>query len=210
MPERCPFLLYLRSRLNFWVAGTAAAFLILSGVFLGRWFALAAPLIVVLYAASTFVFFYSKRGARQIVEEGERDRLAMVRRKIDGTASLRERLSVLRVADPVMTKTLEYFLLASGTYIEKCRETDLYSPRANAKIEDVQGILQAFLGEMDESSTEKRYGARDGESFEEFSARCVEAVREAASDLTKWTTEDLVGLSARDSLEIMKELEGGK
>ena len=210
MPEKRPFLLYLRSRLNFTVAGAASALLILSGLFLGRWFAFAAPLIVVIYAVFTFLLFYSRKGARQIVEESERDRLSKVRGKIDSSASMRERIAVMRVGDEGMRKSLEYFLLASGTYLQKCRETDLYSPRASARMEDVLGILQAFLGEKDQTSTEKRYGVKDGESFEEFSARCIEAVRDAAKDVTTWTTEDLTGLSGRDSLEIIEEMEGDK
>ena len=210
MSETRPFLLYLRSRLNFRVAGAAAALLILSAVFLGRRFAIAAPVIIALYAAITFLLFHSRSGAGQVVEEGERDRVLKVRAKISAAAALRERISVMRVADEGMRKSLEYFLLASGTYLEKCREADLYSPRANSRMEDVRAVLQAFLGEMDQSSTDTRYGVREGESFAEFSARCTSAVRDAAKDITSWTTQDILGISGRDSVEIMEELEGDK
>ncbi len=210
MPEKRPFLLYLRSRLNFTVAGAAAVLLVLSALFLGRWMALAAPLIAALYALFTFLLFNSKKGASQIVEESERDRVVKVRAKIAAAAALRERISVMRVADEGMRKSLEYFLLSSGTYLQKCREVDLYSPRANARIEDALSVLQAFLGEIDQSSTDRRYGIQEGESAQDFSARCMEAVRDAAKDITEWTTQDITGISGRDSVEILEELEGDK
>jgi hypothetical protein len=210
MPAKRPFLLYLRSRLNLWVGGAAAALLIIAALFVGRWLPFAALTVLAGYAAATVLLFFSRKGAGQIVEESEQDRQKKIREKIQASTVVRDRIAVLRVGDEGMRKSLEYFLLASGTYIEKCRELDLYSPRANARIEDVLGITQAFLGEMDQSSTEKRYGVKDGESFPEFTARCVEAVSAAATDLTRWTTEDLTGLSGRDSLAIIEELEGEK
>jgi hypothetical protein len=210
MPVKHPFLLYLRSRLNLWVSAAAAGLIIAAAVFLGSWLLAAAILVLFAYLVATFLLFFSHRGAREVVEESEQDRMKKVREKIDYYARMREQIAVLRVGDEAMRKSLEYFLLESGAYIEKCRQAGLYSPRANKRIEDALEICQAFLGELDESSTEKRYGVRDGESFEEFAKRSVDAVMAAGSDIKEWTTEDLIGLSAQDRLSIIEELEGKK
>jgi hypothetical protein len=208
MPVKRPFVAYLRSRLNLWIAGAAVLLIVLSGLALGPW-ALAGVLVVLAgYAVVTLLLFFSGRGAREIVEEGDEARRKKVREKIAAAAALRERISVLRIADPAMAKAIEYFLLVSGTYIDACRERDLYSPQANKRMEDVREICQVFLGEMDEGATGGRYGVQDGESPEEMRRRSVEAVMEASADVKGRITEDLEGVSREDRLAIIEELEG--
>jgi hypothetical protein len=210
MPVKRPFLLYLRSRLNLGIATAGAAVIIISGIFLGPWSLGAVLLVIAAYVLTTAILIFSRKGAEEIVEESEQDRKKLVTEKIETHAALRERIAVIRIADEPMRKALEYFLLESGMYIEKCRELALYSPRANKRIEDVLEICQAFLGELDESSIEKRYGVKDGESFEVFRGRSVAAVTEAASDIKSWIAEDLAGVSREDRLSIIEEWEGKK
>jgi hypothetical protein len=208
MPVKRPFVAYLRSRLNLWVAAAAAVLIVIAGLALGPW-ALAGVLVAVAaYGVVTLLLFFSRRGAEQIVGESEQARLRKVREKIDTYARLRERISVLRIGDTDMAKAVEYFLLVSGAYVEACRGRELYSPQANKRMEDVQEICQVFLGEMDESSTDRRYGVKDGESFEEMRRRSLEAVMEAAADIKGRITEDIEGLSREDRLAIIEELEG--
>jgi hypothetical protein len=209
MPVTHPFLLYLRSRLNVWISGGAAALIVLSLVLFPAGL-LPAVLILAAYAVSTLLLFFSRKGAQQVVVESGQDRLKIVREKIGGYSHIRERIAVLRIGDEDMRKAVELFLLQSGAYIEKCRELDLYSPRANKRIEDVRDICQAFLGEMDESSTERRYGLQNGESFEDFRARSVDGIMHAASDIKTWAMDDLPGVSGEDRLAIIEELEGRK
>ncbi len=208
MPVKRPFLLYLRSRLNLWVSAVAAALIVLSGLLLGPW-ALAGVLVVIAgYAVATLLLFFSRKGAEQIVGETEQARKKKVQEKIRTYADLRERISYLRFADPQVQKAVEYFLLVSGSYIDTCRELELYSPQANKRMEDVLDICQAYLGELDESSSEKRYGVQDGESMEDFHRRSVEAIKDAAADIKQRTTDDLQGVSREDTLAIIEELEG--
>ncbi len=208
MPVKRPFLLYLRSRLNLWVAGAAALLIVISGLFLGPW-ALGGVLVAAAaYAVATLLLFFSRRGAEQIVGETEQARRKKIREKIGACAQLRDRVSYLRIGDPEMQKAVEYFLLVSGSYLEKCRELDLYSPQANKRMEDVLEICQGYLGELDESSSEKRYGVQDGESMEEFGRRSVDAIKEAAADIRDRITEDLEGVSREDRLAIIEEIEG--
>ncbi len=146
------------------------------------------------------------------MREGEEDRLARVRRKIDGLKELRQRISVLRLGDERMVKAVEYFLQESGTYLEKCRELGSYSPLANERIERVLEICQVFLGERDEESTGRRYGvpgapgAPSGDAAEGFARDILECSRV----IKDRTVEDLFGVSDKQRLEITKELEEDK
>ncbi len=203
-----PFRLYLRSRLNLGVSLAAAAAVLSAAVFFRRFLPVITLTIAAVYALATFLLFFSRGGARQIVEENEQDRMKKIRGKTEAIARVRDRLAVLRMKDEAMRKGLEFFLLASGAYIEKCRELGLYSPRANKRIEDAEEICQAFLSGMDEDSTEKRYDVTDGDSFKDLALRSVEALRQAAMDIKAWTEEDLVGSSEEDRLSIIEELEG--
>ncbi len=205
MPVRRPFRLYLRSRLNIGVS-IGAAVLVLLAIALLRPFALIPVLVIVLgYAALTFILFFSRAGAREIVTEEEEDLAARVRAKIDAVAAVRERIAVLRLGDERMAKAIELFLQESGTYLEKCRQLVSYSPLANDRIQRVLDICQVYLGEKDESSTARRYEMPSGEA--DPPGALASDIRECASVIRARITEDLLGVSDRDRLSIMKDLE---
>jgi hypothetical protein len=213
MPVKKPFLLYLRSRLNIVIAGVAAAAFLALLLFFGPWGKIAAPGVLVVYALATLLVFFSRRGASEVVAESEEDRLKGISAKVDRYAAIRDRIAVLRIGEQTMREAAEYFLLVSGEYIQKCRELSSYSPEANERIERALEICQVFLGELDESSTGRRYGTvpkAGDESAESFAARSVEAMRECAAVIKDRAVRDLEGLSGAERLAIMKELEGGK
>jgi len=210
MPVTRPFLLYLRSRFHLTLALAAAGFVVLSVVFLRPHIVVPIVVIAVAYAVLTGALFFTRRGAKEVVAESEEDRLKKVREKISLYASLRERISVLRLGDERMSRAVELFLQESGSYLDKCRELDAYSPLANERIERVLEICQVFLGELDESATGRRYGlpgsrqdAAPAESFARDIVECATVVRQR-------TTEDLLGMSGEERLSIMKELEEKK
>lgn len=205
MPITRPFLLYLRSRLNLGVSIGAACLVLLSFAFLRPHAFIPVLAIVVAYAVITGILFFSRTGAREIVEESEENLAAKVRAKIDAVAATRERISVLRIGDERMARAMELFLLESGTYLEKCRELSTYSPVANERIQRVLEICQVYLGEKDESSTARRYqaGGPAGDPAEGF----AQDIKECAEVVRARITEDLLGTSGRDRLSIMKELE---
>jgi len=210
MPIMRPFSLYLRSRFHLTLALAAAALVVLSIVFLRPHLLVPIALIVVAYAVLTGALFFTRRGAKEVVAESEEDRLRKVREKISRYASLRDRISVLRLGDERMSRAVELFLQESGAYLEKCRELDAYSPLANERIDRVLEICQVFLGELDESATGRRYGlpgsggeAAPAEKFAQDIVECATVVRQR-------TTEDLLGISGEERLSIMKELEEKK
>ena len=233
MPVKNPFLLYLRSRLNFVLSIVAASLVVLSLLLLGPYALVPIAVILLAYAALTWALFFSRRGAQEVVAESEDDRRKEIGRKIDASAAKRERIAVLRIGDERMAKAIEYFLQESGTYLEKCYELSSYSPFANERIERVLEICQVFLGERDEAATARRYDIRveggtpahDVREERSISAQDVPSEPEASSDpgerlarditecarvIKERTTEDLLGLSGEERLAIMKELENNK
>jgi hypothetical protein len=213
MPVKKPFLLYLRSRLNLVVSIVASVAFLMFLVFFGPWGKIAALVVLVVYLIATALLFFSRRGASEVVAESEEDRLKAIRAKIDRYSGIRDRIAVLRIGDEGMRKAVELFLLVSGDYIQKCRELASYSPEANERIERALEVCQVFLGEMDESSTERRYGtaARGAdETPEDFAARSIQAMGECAALIKDRAVRDLEGSSGAERLAIMKELEDGK
>jgi hypothetical protein len=191
---------------------TAAALVILARAFLRERSLVPILAIILAYAALTFAIFFSRRGAAEIVRENEEDRLAKVRARIARFEHLRDRISVLRLGDERIGKAIEYFLQESGSYLEKCRELSTYSPQANERIERVLEICQVFLGERDEESTGRRYGAPGSpdapamETAEGFASDIVECAR----IIKQKKVDDLLGVSDAERLAIAKELEEEK
>lgn len=213
MPPKNPLLLYLRSRLSAVLASVTAALIVLSIVFLRDRALVPVLVLVAAYLGVTFAVFFSRRGAREIVQESEEDRLAKIRKKIASCEQLRERISVLRIGDEKIIKAIEYFLQESGMYLEKCREVSSYSPFANERIERVLEICQVYLGERDEESTERRYeapadaGPSGGGSAADPADVFACDIMECARVIKEKTVEDLLGVSDAQRLAIAKELE---
>jgi len=206
MPIQRPFLLYLRSRLHLALALPAAGLIVLSALFL-RPYALV-PILVILavYVVLTGTLCFTRRGAREVVQESDQDRQKKIRQKIARYEQLRERISVLRLGNEQMARALELFLQESGSYLEKCRELGAYSPLANERIERVLDICQVFLGEKDEEATGRRYGlpgTPEGAPAESL----AKDIMDCAGVIRQRVTEDLLGTSVKERLQIMKELD---
>ncbi len=211
MPVQRPFLLYLRSRLNLGVSIAAGCLVVGSLLFLRPHAFVPIVVIIAAYAGATFALFFSRRGAEEVVAESDENRQAQTRRKIDSLARVRERISVLRLGNERVAKAVEYFLLESGTYLEKCRELSSYSPLANERIERAMEICQVFLGELDESSTGHRFGVAEADAATGDKAEdAARDIMECAEVIKQRVTDDLLGISGKEKLSIMKELEEKK
>lgn len=221
MPSKNPLRLFIRSRLFAALAAAGAALIVLALIFLRGYALLPIIAVVLVWLVVSTALFFSRRGARQIVQESEEDRLSKIRKKIAGYEALRERISVLRIPDEKVGKAIEYFLLESGSYLEKCRELSLYSPLANERIERVLDICQVYLGEKDEQSTERRYepgeeadhasvdpaGSAAGAAADNSASRYARDIMECATVIKERVVEDLLGVSDSQRLAIAQELD---
>jgi len=211
MPVQKPFLLYLRSRLNLALSVAGGSLIVLAVLFLRPYALLPILAILIAWAVLTGALFFSRRGAQEVVTEREEDRLEKVREKIKISAAIRDRISVLRLGDERVAKAVEYFLLESGSYLEKCRELSSYSPLANERIDRVLEICQVFLGELDESATGRRYDVHgEGDQKVEPAEGFARDIVACAAVIRERVTEDLLGVSGKERLVIMKELEEKK
>lgn len=208
MPVQKPFLLYLRSRLNLAVALASLAALAAGLAFFRGNAAAVLGAAVLLYAAVTALLFLSRRGAGAVVAEADRDRAAADRKKLDEAAAVRQRIAVLRLGDEPLRLAVENFLLVSGQYLEKAREAGTWSPKAHERIRQVLEVCQAYLGEKDETSTERRYGTPDGDEDADVHGRSIAAIRECAQAIRKDTLNDLAALDGTEKIGIIEEMEG--
>ncbi|MBN1409287.1 MAG: hypothetical protein JW969_00485 [Spirochaetales bacterium] len=207
METKNPLILYLKSGLNrtfsiVAILALAASFIFFTGVF--KW--VAAASIAGVYLVSSFILLFTRRGAKEIAGQKDQERNKQMLLKIEHYGMVRNTIARLRIGDEKVRKSLEYFLLISGNYLNKCRELITYSPLANKKIDDVQELCQIYLEELDENSTEKRYGVEDGENVDDFIQRTVNGIVEASHFIKEKISGELVGLTKEEQLQIIEEM----
>ncbi len=206
MPIQRPFLLYLRSRFHLVLAGSAAVLVVLAAAFLRPRALVPVLVILAAYVAVAGALFFTRRGAREVVGEADEDQRKTIRQKIETYAEIRQRVSVLRLGSEEMSRAVELFLQDSGEYLEECRRRSLYSPLANDRIQRALDICQVYLGERDEESTGKRYGL-PGAPDAAPAAPLAKDIMDCAQVIRQRVTEDLLGTSGKERLEITKELD---
>lgn len=162
--------------------------------------------IFIFYIVVTIVILFSKQGAKEILNEQEEDRVKKVNKVITQYREMRDRIAFLRIGDNEIQKAVEYFLLVSGNYFNKCRELVSYSPETNRTIEQVLEICQIYLEEYDERLTEKKYGVKDKDHFDKYKQRTITAIQNAADSIKTKIENDLSDLSRKEKLEIIEEM----
>jgi hypothetical protein len=198
---------YLRSKINIFLSLFFVAAAVTSGFFLQGLLRIVIPLgCVFTYIIASCLLLFSRRGAQEIVSVKDEDRLRRTEQTIARYENMRERMSVLRVGDTDVRKAIEYFLLISGTYLEKCRELKSYSPAANHALEEALAVCQLYLEELDESSTEKRYAVHDKEDFTTYKQKTIKNIKALSQTIKEKMTQDIEGLSRQERFEVMEEL----
>lgn len=207
MNKKNPILFYGRSTLNI-VLSLLTIFLIIGStlLFQGILKVIIPVGIFILYITTTIVILFSKKGAKEILNEQEEDRVKKMNKVITKYREMRDRIAFLRIGDDAVQNMVEYFLLVSGNYFNKCRELVSYSPEANRKIEQVMELCQIYLEEYDERLTEKRYGVKDKDHFDKYKQRTITAIQEAADCIKEKTENDLSDLTRQEKLEIIEEI----
>ncbi len=175
-----------------------------------------APIFVIIgYVGTSTILFFSRLGAKEIVREQEEifDEGAM--REIEVTATLRRRLSVLRIDDPEVAKAIGRISLISGRLIEEEQAQKKYVPQVKGALEEATGVCTAYLDELDAESTSRRYRVRtrgiDGEQAEMSEAgspanRAVKLLGGIADRLEEIGASELPGVKASSDFDVIEEM----
>lgn len=207
MNKKSPILLYGRSTLNIILSLATVLLIVGSTLFSHGVCKVVLPLgFFLLYIGTTIGILLSKKGAKEILVEREEDRVQKVNKIITQYREMRDRISFLRIGDDDIRKAIEYFLLVSGNYFNKCRECISYSPEANRKVEEILELCQIYLEEYDELLTEEKYDANDKDQFNQYKERIIKAIREAAEVIKVKIKNDFSGLTREEKLEIIEQM----
>lgn len=208
MKSKNPITLYFRSNLNISLLVITVLLSVFAVYVLADFLKIIVPLsIVFFYLAISVYFISSKRGVKEIIRENEEDRLHELEETITEYNDIRDTVSYLRINDKDIRKSIEYFLLVSGNYLNKCRELKTYSPEANNEIEEVLKICQIYLEELDETATEEQYGIRDNEDFTDYKKRTIASISNACNIIKDKTSTELSGLTRKEQMDIIEEID---
>src|SRR5512133_2679669 len=138
-----------------------------------------------LWLAFSAIAVQTRLGARAVVSIRDTDQELKTREAIEAAAKARETLARLRLPDPEIAKILEYLTLSAGEYLEAALKAKSRSPEAEARIADSLDIVNLYLKELDEASTERRYGLADADPFADAKDRVRSALTENAAAIRK-------------------------
>jgi hypothetical protein len=123
---------------------------------------LVAPLFVLVTGGELALILLSKRGARAILNEQERERKEHDADRLEETARLRKRLALLRVEDSEVKAAIERLVFAAGMYLESCAKGNARDPLVEEAVQDAAETVDGYLRLTDAG----RIGVRIGEKSE--------------------------------------------
>jgi hypothetical protein len=113
---------------------------------------------------------------------------------------------VIRLSSGDAATALAYLVQSAGEYLGACRKTMSRSPEADARIADSLDLVDLYLRELDETSTERRFGAPDAAPFEDAGKRVAASIRENALFIRDERTKLDGGLPPAERMAIKEEL----
>lgn len=159
-----------------------------------------------LWLAFSVIVVQTKIGAKAIVSIRDGEQELKARESVEAAAKAKETLARMRLPDPDVAKAVEYLALCAGEYVEAALKAKSHSPEADARIADGLDIVNLYLKELDESSTERRYGLADADPF----ADAKDRVRAALAENAKLIREERLalegGLPPESLMRIKEEL----
>lgn len=172
---------YLRSPLAIASAGTALLLGAIGLFLLGGSALLGLLGGAALWLAFSAVAVQTRIGAASVVAVRDADEGRRTLEAVEAAVRARETMARLRLPDPEVAAKLEYLVQASGEYLESARRAGSHSPQADARIADSLDIVNLYLKELDEASTERRYGLPDADPFADAKARVLAALLDNAT-----------------------------
>ncbi|MBN2444238.1 MAG: hypothetical protein JXJ04_22950 [Spirochaetales bacterium] len=207
MSKKNTILLYGRSTLNLIISIITVGLIASSMLLFKDAFRIIVPVVIFFsYLVITIKILSSKHGAKEILIEQEEDRINKVNKIITQYREMRDRIAFLRIGDEEVKKAINFFLLISGNYFNKCKELLTYSPEANRKIEEILELCQIYLEEYDEEITEIKFNMEDDDRVEQYKERTVKAIFDAAEIIKNKMKDDFSGITRSEKFEIIEEM----
>jgi hypothetical protein len=156
-------------------------------------------------------------GPKAAAREAERLASARIAAILEAAEESRSRLAGLRLPGGELASARDLCVLEAGRFIEACVAREQESPGASgdaaaaaSAVSEALGLVNAWLGELDETSIEKRFGAEDAHPLSpasgDASSRVVAALKEKARALVRGRDLALGTPPAADSIAIEEEL----
>jgi hypothetical protein len=145
-------------------------------------------------------------GPRAAVTESERGEAEKARSRLAEAAAARKRLSALRLPEGEVASARDLVVLESGRLVDECSGAGVYDPEAVQAVLDCAALVDAWLREEDESSTERRFSMPDAHPFPEAAARTAALLRDKAALIAKRREEATGEIPGSDRIAIEEEL----
>jgi hypothetical protein len=160
----------------------------------------------VFWIGFSFALLQTGAGAKAIVAQAESEERARTLAFIGETEAFLKRLEVIRLPGGEAATALAFLVQSAGEYLGACRKTLSRSPEADARIADSLDLVDLYLRELDDTSTERRFGAPDAEAFEDSGKRVIASIRDNALFIRGERTKLDGGLPPAERMAIMEEL----
>ncbi len=158
------------------------------------------------YPALSFAAFASGIGAKAALREGERRAWLAASERLEQAKKDARRLASLRIPDPRINELAELTALRARSYLDQCARVKSHEPRANDAIRESLELVDLYLRELDDASTEKRYALADGDAFDDARERVRAALADKAALLEKCALDLGPGIGREDQMSIKESL----
>jgi len=149
---------------------------------------------------------YSGIGPRFAAAERERQHWASSKERLAEARTRQKRLASLRVPDPAVKQLVDLVAMQAGMFLGACEKARQRDPLGEDAIAECIELVDLFLKELDDASTERRYKLPDNDPFADAKERISAALRDKASVLEKARLDMEGGLQREDLMAIKEQL----
>jgi hypothetical protein len=184
------------------------ALALLAGFVVGTSVGLLAGLLsgVASLVAISVLALYSGLGPRFAAVEQDRRLWAAGKEHLAVASARQKRLASLRVPDPAVKHVVELAAMQAGMFLAACGKARQRDPLAEAAIGECVDLVDLYLKELDDASTEKRYALSDDDYFADAARRIGAALHDKAALLEKARLDLEGGLQREDRMAIKEQL----
>ena len=149
---------------------------------------------------------YSGLGPRFAAAEGERRQWAANKEHLATARARQKRLASLRVPDPAVKALVDLAAMQAGMYLSACDKARQRNPLAEDAIAECLELVDLYLKELDDASTERRYALPDNDPFADAQERVAAALRDKTAVLEKARLDMEGGVHREDRMAIKEQL----